>query len=81
MELNNESTPAVEQEFYKDSYESDGLTISIDEETDTISFNWDPDTHPKWNVIDQMGEEALRAVLCKQLSIALEEIADQTNED
>ena len=49
--------------------EKDGLVVSIDDETDLITFEWDDETHPQWNFLRDLGEEGVTEMLmdyCKQ---------------
>ncbi len=49
--------------------EKDGLVVSIDDETDLITLEWDDETHPQWNFLHDLGEEGVTEMLmdyCKQ---------------
>jgi hypothetical protein len=49
--------------------EKDGLVVMIDDETDTLTFEWDDETHPQWNFLRELGEERVAEMLmdyCKQ---------------
>ena len=49
--------------------EKDGLVVSIDDETDLITLEWDDETHPQWNFLRDLGEEGVTEMLmdyCKQ---------------
>ena len=59
--------PRVEQS------EKDGLTITIDDETDNILFEWDEETHPQWNFLHDLGEEGLTQMLMEQCQQILSE--------
>ena len=59
--------PRVEQS------EKDGLTITIDDETDNILFEWDEETHPQWNFLHDLGEESLTQMLMEQCQRILSE--------
>lgn len=39
------------------STNEDGLLVSYDEETSTISLEWDPETHPQYNCLEDMTSE------------------------
>lgn len=54
----------------------DGLKILIDIETREVTLDWDPETHPKWNIIDTFTEEELVA----KLVAMLDEYQDKTEE-
>jgi hypothetical protein len=50
--------------------EKDGLVVSIDDETDLITLEWDEETHPQWNFLHELGEEGVTQMLmdyCKQV--------------
>ena len=34
-----------------------GLTVTIDDETNTISLEWDPETHPEYNPLEDLTSE------------------------
>jgi hypothetical protein len=58
--------------------EEDGLVISIDDETDTLTFEWDDETHPQWNFLRELGEEGVNKMLmdyCNQI------ISEHENKD
>ena len=59
--------PRVEQS------EKDGLTITIDDETNNILFEWDEETHPQWNFLHDLGEEGLTQMLMEQCQRILPE--------
>jgi len=49
--------------------EKNGLVVIIDDETDTLTFEWDDETHPQWNFLQELGEEGVAELLmdyCKQ---------------
>jgi hypothetical protein len=50
--------------------EKDGLVVIIDDETDTLTFEWDDETHPQWNFLRELGEEGVSALIlehCQQI--------------
>lgn len=51
--------------FYSamESTEKDGLVISYDDETATISFEWDPDTHPQYDALKDLTSEEFCRIL------------------
>lgn len=69
MTDNIETNSAPEEEFYKESVEDDGLTVTVDEETDTITFSWNEETHPQWNVLHEYSKEELIAMMYKHLGV------------
>ena len=53
-----------------DTTERDGLTITVDDETNILTFSWDDETHPMWNFLHDLGEEGIRKALtdfCTQI--------------
>ena len=40
-----------------------GLTITHDEETSSLSFEWDPETHPEYNQLENMTDEEFQKTL------------------
>jgi hypothetical protein len=53
-----------------DRSEKDGLVISIDDETNTLTFEWDEETHPQWNFLHDLGEDGVTEMLfahCQQI--------------
>jgi len=50
--------------------EEDGLVITIDDEANLITFEWNEETHPQWNILHELGEDGVNQVLmdyCKQV--------------
>jgi hypothetical protein len=50
--------------------EKDGLVVIIDDETNTLTFEWDDETHPQWNFLRELGEEGVSALIlehCQQI--------------
>lgn len=48
----------------------DGLIVTIDDETNILTFEWDPDTHPRWNYLQELGEKGITQMLmdhCQQI--------------
>lgn len=43
----------------EDFFEEDGLRIYVNEQDLTITLDWDPETHPKWNELQNIPEEDL----------------------
>ena len=43
--------------------EENGLVISIDDETDTLTFEWDEETYPQWNFLRELGEEGITELI------------------
>ena len=40
-----------------------GLTVTYDEETGIITFDWDPETHPQYNVLQDITSEKFSAMM------------------
>lgn len=49
-----------------------GLTVTFDDETGTITLDWDPETHPEYNIFEEMTSEEF----CKILLEHAEQIID-----
>jgi len=50
--------------------EENGLVITVDDEANLITFEWDDETHPQWNILHELGEDGVNQVLmdyCKQV--------------
>ena len=54
---------------------NNGLTISFNEEDSTLTFDWDPETHPEYDWLENLTTEHLTKVLsdCIELIKADEE--------
>jgi hypothetical protein len=51
--------------------EQDGLTVSFDEETCTITFDWNDETHPEYNFLHLLTPEQLSKMLMDQIKQSL----------
>lgn len=40
-----------------------GLTVIYDEEAGIISFEWDPETHPEYNYLEDLTEDDFHQML------------------
>ena len=40
-----------------------GLTVIYDEEAGIISFDWDPETHPEYNYLEDLTEDDFHQML------------------
>lgn len=40
-----------------------GLTTSYNEDSKSITFDWDPETHPQWNWLQDLTPEQLNDML------------------
>jgi len=45
------------------STEQFGLLVEYDEKTGSISFEWDPDTHPEYNYLEDLTSEEFSNML------------------
>ena len=45
------------------STQQDGLLVTYDEETGSISLEWDPDTHPEYNYLEDLTSEEFFSML------------------
>jgi hypothetical protein len=59
--------------------ENDGLKVTINEDENSIDFEWNPETHPQWNVIEGWGKEGLLKVLTKAANETLETVKRTSN--
>ena len=58
----------------------DGLIVTIDDETNTLTFTWDPDTHSQWNYLQELGEEGVKELLMDYVQRTLEETLYETTD-
>ena len=58
----------------------DGLIVTIDDGTNILTFEWDPDTHPKWNYLQELGEEGVKELLMDYVQRTLEETLYETTD-
>lgn len=40
-----------------------GLTVTFDDETNIITLDWDPETHPEYNIFEDMTSEEFCKIL------------------
>lgn len=57
-----------------------GLFVSYDEETSTITFEWDPGTHPHYNQLENLSQEEMSRLLLDGLEDAIEELEKETQQ-
>lgn len=69
----NQQPSNQEEGNYNETVEDDGLSVTVDEETDTITFTWNEDTHPQWNVLKEYSKEELIKLMYKQFDVVLED--------
>jgi hypothetical protein len=50
-----------------ESSSDDGLTIIYDEDTSSLTFEWDNETHPEYNFLNLLTPEELNKVLMDYL--------------
>lgn len=60
--------------------ESSGLFISYDEETSTITFEWDSETHPQYNCLESLSQEEVSQLLLNGLEDAIEELEKENQQ-
>lgn len=65
---------------YPQQEESSGLFVSYDEETSTITFEWDPETHPHYNQLKNLSQEEMSQLLLDGLEDAIEELEKETQQ-
>ena len=49
-----------------------GLIVTFNEESSSIDFQWNPETHPQWNIIKEWGTKGLLKVLTDAANETLE---------
>ena len=59
-----------------DRSEEDGLVITIDDEANLITFEWDEETHPQWNILRELGEDGVNQLLKDHYTRVLSETND-----
>ena len=64
----------------EDFFEEDGLRIYVNEQDLTITLDWDPETHPKWNELHNISEEDLLKRLVAMAEKDLNEEPSEKNE-
>jgi hypothetical protein len=52
--------------------EENGLTVTFNDENNSIDFEWNPETHPHWNIIEEWGTRGLLKVLTDAANETLE---------
>lgn len=57
-----------------------GLFVSYDEETSTITFEWDPETHPHYNQLKNLSQEEMSRLLFDGLEDAIEELEKENQQ-
>jgi hypothetical protein len=60
-----------------DTTEINGLRITVNEETSEITFDWDPETHPQYNYIYEIGEAELLKKLTESMKDLIKECEEQ----
>lgn len=59
-----------------DRSEEDGLVITVDDEANLITFEWDEKTHPQWNILRELGEDGVNQLLKDHCTRVLSETND-----
>ena len=52
--------------------EGNGLIVTFNDENNSIDFEWNPETHPHWNIIEKWGTKGLLKVLIDAANETLE---------
>jgi hypothetical protein len=52
--------------------EGNGLIVTFNDENNSINFEWNPETHPRWNIIKEWGTKGLLKVLTDAANETLE---------
>jgi len=61
-----------------ESSTNDGLTVSYDEESGTITFDWDNETHPEYNFLNLLTPEELSKMLMDRIKELVAEDEEPT---
>lgn len=61
-----------------ESSSEDGLTVSFDEESGTITFDWDNETHPEYNFLNLLTPEELSKMLMDRIKELVAEDEEPT---
>lgn len=61
-----------------ESSSEDGLTVSYDEESGTITFDWDNETHPEYNFLNLLAPEELSKMLMDRIKELVTEDEEPT---
>lgn len=73
----NQQPSNQEEGNYNETVEDDGLSVTVDEETDTITFTWNEETHPQWNVLKEYNKEELIKLMYKHFDVVLEDTQEE----
>jgi hypothetical protein len=57
-----------------------GLTVTYDEETGIITFDWDPETHPQYNSLEHLTSEQFSAMMLEWIDCYEEDHSDQPSD-
>lgn len=61
-----------------DNSEQEGLVVIYDEDTETITFDWNQETHPEYNFLSLMTPEELSKMLMDYLHTLEDEHEEPT---
>ena len=61
-----------------ESSSGEGLTVSYDDETFTITFDWDPDANPEYNFLTGWTSQDLTQLLTEYLKQVEEDSNDES---
>jgi hypothetical protein len=60
-----------------ESRSDEGLVVTYDEESLTFSFDWNPETHPEYNFLEEMTSSELLKMLTHYLELTDEKTKQQ----
>jgi hypothetical protein len=60
---------------------ANGLSVTFDDKKNEITFEWDGETHPEWNIIEEIGQENLLKMLTEKANEILTEKTNEICED
>lgn len=52
-----------------DTSTGEGLTVTYDDESLTFTFDWDPETHPEYNFLENMTSNELIKMITDYLEL------------
>lgn len=58
----------------------EGLVVTYDEDTLSITFDWDPETHPEYNFLESMSPQDLTKMLTDYLELTDAELKEFKDE-
>jgi hypothetical protein len=58
-----------------------GLTVTYDEESGVITFDWDSETHPEYDCLEELTSEQLCSMMFEHLNFCEEDHSSDTEID